>query len=135
MSAASQHVIDTFLTSLQPALSRHFAVPLSARQPTECLVYRPGDFFGRHEDGGASAPDDAPDLVKRRRVSAVLFLNADFTGGELTFYNLLGAGRSRDLGFPLQPEPGLVVAFRAETSHEVMPVTHGERVSVVTFFE
>jgi predicted 2-oxoglutarate/Fe(II)-dependent dioxygenase YbiX len=31
-------------------------------------------------------------------------------------------------------EEGLLVAFRAETLHEVRPVTHGVRFSVVTWF-
>lgn len=135
MSVASQATVDAMLSALQPRLSAHFKIALTARQPTEFLVYHPGDFFERHEDGGAAADPDSPELVKRRRVSVVLFLNDDFAGGALTLYGLLDDPRARDLGFPLQPEAGLVVAFRAQTPHEVMPVTSGDRVSVVTFFE
>jgi SM-20-related protein len=31
-------------------------------------------------------------------------------------------------------EPGLLVAFRSDTVHEVLPVTHGERFTVVSWF-
>ncbi|MCA1578026.1 MAG: 2OG-Fe(II) oxygenase [Acidobacteria bacterium] len=31
-------------------------------------------------------------------------------------------------------ERGTLIAFRAETTHEVTPVTHGERYSMVSWF-
>jgi predicted 2-oxoglutarate/Fe(II)-dependent dioxygenase YbiX len=30
--------------------------------------------------------------------------------------------------------PGTLVAYRAETTHEVTPLTHGERFTVATWF-
>jgi SM-20-related protein len=30
--------------------------------------------------------------------------------------------------------PGTLVAYRAETTHEVTPVTHGERFTIVSWF-
>jgi predicted 2-oxoglutarate/Fe(II)-dependent dioxygenase YbiX len=39
-----------------------------------------------------------------------------------------------DLRVPLAPSPGTLVAFRAETTHEVTPVTHGERVTIVSWY-
>jgi predicted 2-oxoglutarate/Fe(II)-dependent dioxygenase YbiX len=30
--------------------------------------------------------------------------------------------------------PGSLVAFRSETTHEVIPVTHGERFTVVSWY-
>ena len=36
--------------------------------------------------------------------------------------------------FHLRGEPGTLVAFRSETTHEVTPVTHGERYSIVSWF-
>jgi SM-20-related protein len=32
------------------------------------------------------------------------------------------------------PAPGTLVAFRADTTHEVVPVTYGERYTIVTWF-
>jgi SM-20-related protein len=43
--------------------------------------------------------------------------------------------RARSVGFPLIGEAGLLLAFRPNLVHEVTPVTHGERCTVVTWFE
>ena len=34
----------------------------------------------------------------------------------------------------LTPAPGTLVCFRAETTHEVLPVTHGERFTIVSWY-
>jgi predicted 2-oxoglutarate/Fe(II)-dependent dioxygenase YbiX len=38
------------------------------------------------------------------------------------------------LRVPVAPAPGTLICFRAETTHEVLPVTRGERVSIVSWF-
>ena len=104
------------------------------------MIYREGDFFLPHEDSGHE-PDDVEE-VKERQVSAVLFLNAEsevpgpdiYGGGSLSFYGLIDDPRMKGRGIPLIGEPGLLVAFRPELVHEVTPVTHGERYTVVTWF-
>jgi predicted 2-oxoglutarate/Fe(II)-dependent dioxygenase YbiX len=35
---------------------------------------------------------------------------------------------------PLAPAPGTLVAFPSETTHEVTPITHGERLSIVSWY-
>ena len=40
----------------------------------------------------------------------------------------------RALRVSLTPEPGTLVCFRAETTHEVLPVTHGERFTIVSWY-
>ena len=35
---------------------------------------------------------------------------------------------------PVLPAPGTLVAFRAETTHEVTPVTRGERYAIVSWY-
>jgi len=125
------------LFSLKPSLEDHFGQELSGCQEAQFLVYRAGDFFGAHHD--TSAEEDAADFVRERRISVVLFVNGTsdepapgfFGGGALTFYNLMG---DANVGLPVDAEPGLAVAFPAETLHGVAPVTHGERFTVVTWF-
>jgi predicted 2-oxoglutarate/Fe(II)-dependent dioxygenase YbiX len=34
----------------------------------------------------------------------------------------------------LEAEPGTLVAFRSETTHEVTPVTHGERYTIASWY-
>ncbi len=136
-------VVEQALNDLRPELSAHFGVKLESLQPLDFLLYRTGDFFEAHSDGGSSSTSDAP-VVAARRVSAVIFLNdsadrapapeGQFSGGQLTF-KLMDDPRARHLGFPLEAEAGLLVAFTAELVHEVTVVTSGERFTVVAFFE
>ncbi|HET6851381.1 MAG TPA: 2OG-Fe(II) oxygenase, partial [Pyrinomonadaceae bacterium] len=78
------------------------------------------------------------DHLRIRRISIVVFLNGSstepqadcFCGGALTFYDEKDATRS----FDLSGETGLLVAFRADTFHEVLPVTSGERFTIITWF-
>lgn len=82
------------------------------------------------------------DYVRERKISAVLFLNrageslddSSFAGGALTLYGLLDNSRSKKYGFPIIAEEGLLVAFNANLVHEVTPVTHGARYSIVSYY-
>jgi SM-20-related protein len=46
---------------------------------------------------------------------------------------LLGDKQADEFGFPLQGEPGWLVAFDSHLFHEVKPITHEERYSVMTW--
>jgi len=124
------------MRELIPEIAKHFAVEVVDCESPQYLVYRPGDFFKAHKDSGGS------EKVRRRAVSAVIFLNNEshepaeggYGGGHLTFYGLLEGPQWEKCGLPLQGEPGLLVAFRSETVHEVTPVLHGQRFTVVTWF-
>ena len=50
-------------------------------------------------------------------------------GPGLTFYDLLDGVK----GLTVDAEPGAVVAFPAEMRPGVLPVSHGERITVVTW--
>jgi predicted 2-oxoglutarate/Fe(II)-dependent dioxygenase YbiX len=54
-----------------------------------------------------------------------------YGGGTFVFH---GPFTDPELRLPLSPPPGTLVAFRAETTHEVTAVTHGERLTVVSWF-
>jgi SM-20-related protein len=127
-------------SSIKPALARHFELDLSDFEEPDVLRYEQGDYFHGHTD---SSPDSNGDsLYGKRRVSVVLFLNDELTkpeagcycGGSLVLAGLINDPRASTLGFPLAGEAGVMIAFRSDTFHEVKPVTHGERYSVVTFF-
>jgi predicted 2-oxoglutarate/Fe(II)-dependent dioxygenase YbiX len=132
------------LGGVRPALERHFGLTFTGQQPIDFLVYGPGDFFEAHADGGSASAPGSEAVVVARRVSAVLFLNdrsddvpapaGTFSGGDLTF-RLLDDPRAQACGFPLRAEAGLLIAFPSELVHEVTPVTSGERLTAVTFFE
>ncbi len=140
MPPATVAALEGRFEDLLPALSRHFDVPLRGFEPIKFARYRPGDFYAAHTD--ASDSPAAPEYARRRRVTAVLFLNgqgedgstASYVGGELTLFGLLAGPRWRGYGFPLIGEEGLLVAFRAGLVHEVAPIVQGERCTVTTWF-
>lgn len=115
------------------ALEQHFGEPLHDCERPQFLRYEKGDFFVRHQDGNTRQLDF--DHLRVRRISIVVFLNdfsvepkpGCFSGGVLNFYD-----ETRTFG--LEGETGLLVAFTAETFHEVLPVTSGERFTIITWF-
>jgi SM-20-related protein len=126
--------IHSRLLQQKSALEEHFGEPLSECERPQFLRYHAGDFFVRHQDGNTRQLDF--DHLRVRRISIVVFLNdyADepqaecYSGGLLNFYD-------ENNTFGLTGETGLLVAFTADTFHEVSPVTSGERFTIISFFK
>lgn len=125
------------LAACKQALEEHFGLSLSHCEEPQFLRYREGDFFVAHQDGNTGLLRLESEL---RRVSVSIFLSRQsecsepgaYGGGSLVLTNLRApADRAR---FEVSAEPGTLVAFRSETTHEVTPVTHGERLSIVSWF-
>jgi SM-20-related protein len=136
---AAQAVVAERLSGVIPDIARHFGIEVGGRQDLQFLVYEKGDFFEAHRDRNDSV--GAAAFSKRRRVSVVTFLNGEskepregtYGGGSLTFYDVLGGERGKQVGLPLLGEEGLLVAFDSSTTHSVTPITHGRRYTVVTW--
>jgi len=117
------------------SVADHFGINLSSCEEPQFLCYRTGDFFVAHQDGNTGLVN--LDTDKSRRVSVSIFLNHQsdvpdgdsYCGGSLVFSDW----RSNDK-FSLAGEAGTLVAFRSELTHEVIPVTHGERYSIVSWY-
>jgi SM-20-related protein len=117
------------------ALEARFDAVLGPCEEPQFLRYEAGDFFVAHQDGNTPLIHDQS---RFRRVSVTIFLNAQsenpasgaYGGGELVFHGPYAGPPERR---PIAPPPGTLVAFRAETTHEVVPVTHGQRFSIVTW--
>ncbi|HYH85944.1 MAG TPA: 2OG-Fe(II) oxygenase [Pyrinomonadaceae bacterium] len=128
------------LMGLLPLLRHRFNVVLNDCQTPSFLIYKPGDFFEPHRD--QSDNESTPDSVRRRTVSAVIFLSneaagedsGDYAGGSLALYGLLNDPRCERIGIPVRGREGLLVAFRSELFHQVTPVTSGERFTIVSWF-
>jgi SM-20-related protein len=124
---------------LAPALAEHFGCSILGCESPTYLIYKEGDFFKPHTDGGG---DQVRHEIRLRRVSAVLFLNRQsqepaegaYGGGKLTFYGLLDGPQWEKCGLSLEAEAGLLVAFPSTQFHEVTPVSHGKRFTIVTWF-
>jgi predicted 2-oxoglutarate/Fe(II)-dependent dioxygenase YbiX len=140
VSPATAARIEGELLKAIRRLAKHFERALVGVQQPQFLLYREGDFFRAHPDD--SKKPDAPDFVRRRSVSAVVFLNgvtpADpdgYSGGSLTFYGLMDDDTSEDsVGLALAGETGLLVAFSSDLVHSVSPITAGERYTLVSWF-
>jgi SM-20-related protein len=120
------------LLGFKDAIEKHFGVALKECEEPQFLRYREGDFFVAHQDGNTGMLRLETEL---RLISLVVFLSRESEapepdahgGGSLVLSNF--AERYR-----VPAEPGMLVAFRSETTHEVTPVTHGERYSIACWF-
>jgi predicted 2-oxoglutarate/Fe(II)-dependent dioxygenase YbiX len=106
-------------------IETHFDCALGEREGTSLLRYPTGGFYRRHRDRGSAPGWPA---AARRRIALIAFLNGDFTGGELQLYP------DDDKPIVVRPVTGLMAAFPATLSHEVLPVLSGTRDSVVDWF-
>jgi SM-20-related protein len=120
------------LWECKEAVEKHFAVTLKECEDPQFLRYREGDFFVAHQDGNTGMLNlDA----EQRLISTVIILSREseqpeagtHSGGSLVFSNV-------DHRFRPPVEPGMLIAFRSETTHEVTPVTHGERFSIASWY-
>jgi SM-20-related protein len=136
MPAETRGRVARLLMARKAELERHFALAVSSCEEPQFLRYRPGDFFVAHQDGNTPLIHDD---TRFRKVSAIIFLSGQsevpapgcYGGGALVFH---GPYSGPQLRVPVTPPPGTLLCFRAETTHEVLPVTHGERISIVSWF-
>lgn len=122
--------IGELLESLRPRLADHFGRPLEAHEEPQFLRYVTGDYFVAHQDGNTPLLHDDS---RFRKVSVVLFVSdaADFEGGSLLVHPPFGTtGEPR----AIEPVAGRLVAYPAETTHEVTTINAGERLTVVSWY-
>jgi SM-20-related protein len=139
-SAETVAAIHDKLSLQKSALESHFGLTLTDCEPPQFLLYQPGDFFVRHQDGDTE--ELVFDHLRIRRISVVVFLNdssdeekADtFSGGSLSFYGKDYAAANGTAEFSVGGETGLLIAFTANTVHEVAPVTRGQRFTIISWF-
>jgi PKHD-type hydroxylase len=120
---ASQIAIAAFQRSEQ---ARNFVVPQRLAAPSLCR-YEAGMKYGAHIDA-AYLPIGPQPL--RSDVSCTIFISnpGDYQGGELVAH--LGSEIVRVKG-----NAGSAVFYPSTTLHQVVPVSSGERLVIITFIE
>lgn len=119
-------------------VEHHFQMKLHGVEEPQFLRYGVGDFFVAHQDGNTGLI--RLDTEADRKISIVIFLNPQtdkpnsgtYCGGSLKFSDYRAEPAHRE--FSLAAEVGMLVAFRSEITHEVTPVTHGDRYSIVSWY-
>jgi SM-20-related protein len=125
------------LDELKSGLEAYFKVLLTDQEKPEFLLYTPGGCYAAHRDI-PEQPTETREGIAGRLISVVIFLNdrsglVSYSGGDLLFYGLSPDPQWKDYVIPLEPETGLLLAFRSETLHEVRPVTDGRRYTIATW--
>lgn len=119
-------------------IEQHFSLSLNDCENPQFLRYDVGDFFVAHQDGNTGLLQLTSDA--ERKVSVVIFLNkqseqADsgtYSGGSLKFSDYSAKPPYDEFELPVSP--GMLVAFRSELTHEVTPITRGQRYSIVSWY-
>jgi len=130
-----EELVRRLLLSRVGAVEEHFGLTLNELEEPQFLRYVEGDHFVAHQDGNTGMLRSERE---ERKVSAVIFLNSQtetpdpntYRGGTLVFHPRGAGERLRLVG-----EAGTLVLFRAETTHEVEPVTHGERFTIASWYK
>jgi SM-20-related protein len=128
--AATRDLVVRLLMEQKDVIAPHFGETVDECEEPQFLRYEEGDFFVAHQDGNTPMVHD---FTRFRRISVVIFLSdpADYDGGALLFH---GRYPDFDLRQTVAQEPGTLVAFRSETTHEVTPLTRGERLTIASWY-
>ena len=137
-SAATVELVRRRLSMIRDEVGAHFGISLRSCEDPQFLRYRVGDFFVAHQDGNTGLL--LSEREQSRKVSIVIFLNPQseipepisYEGGALVFSEWR-PDRIRGQ-YWLTGEAGTLVAFPSETTHEVVPITRGERYSIASWY-
>ena len=110
ISDLTKTLLKERLIKIKPMLEQHFNLSLADCQEPIIYRYNTGDFFGPHQD--CSDCPDAPNFLRERRISVVIFLNGisqssmlgQYCGGDLTFYGLIDDPKWQPYGLPFPAE-------------------------------
>lgn len=130
-----EELVKRLLLSRTRAVEERFGQSLKELEEPQFLRYQPGDYFVAHQDGNTGMLRSERE---ERKISVVIFLNKQtetsdpdtYGGGSLVFHPRGAGERVRLAG-----EPGTLLLFRAETTHEVEPVTRGERFTIASWYK
>ena len=124
------HLHDLLQNVIRDIVNPFYGIEISGYETPQLLRYGIGGMYEPHVDGESLWNKEDGTKVWRKSVerdlSAVIYLNDDFEGGEFVF---------PDLNIRVSPKPGLLLCFPSSHlyRHGVLPVTRGERLAIVTW--
>lgn len=114
---------DVYCRRLTPA----YGVKFEWFERPQILRYLPGGLYNKHADSEHWVKETGSWVrAQDRDYSILLYLNEEFTGGEIDFV---------DFDFKLKPKRGMLVAFPADHryQHAALPVISGKRYVIVSW--
>ena len=129
------HITEEMAKNLEQAVAQCFVnhvIPkyncqFKSYEPVQFLGYPVGGHYKGHNDGEHFNYETRQwERLMERDVSFLFYLNDQYGGGELEFY---------DLGLTIKPKKGMMIAFPSykDFAHKVHPVTWGHRYSLVSW--
>jgi len=129
------NITDEMSHKLEEAVAGCFREHIAPRYNCEFKSYEPVQFLGYPVGGHYRGHIDGESFnfetrqwesCMPRDVSFLFYLNDQYGGGELEFY---------DLGLTIKPKKGMMIAFPSykEFAHKVHPVTWGHRYTLVSW--
>jgi predicted 2-oxoglutarate/Fe(II)-dependent dioxygenase YbiX len=129
------HVTEEMAKKFEQAVAqcfREYVIPkynceFKSYEPVQFLGYPVGGHYQEHNDGESFNHTTRQwEKIMPRDVSFLFYLNDQYGGGELEFY---------DLGLTIKPKKGMMIAFPSykDFAHKVHPVTWGHRYSLVSW--
>jgi predicted 2-oxoglutarate/Fe(II)-dependent dioxygenase YbiX len=142
VSDGTHRLVGERICRVTPEVERYFDQDLGQYEAPHFVAYEPGDFYRPHRDLYRDVA--LPEPLVRRRLSMVVFLNdpsdrpdpgpddlSHYEGGVLRLCSHEADEFESRSAWDVPAERGSVVVFRADTWHEVTPVTKGRRYTIV----
>ena len=113
---------DLVIQSINRCIAAATETPVGCGEPLHVLRYRPGQQYRPHDDANGAAP-----INKRRRITALIYLNDAYEGGETNF---------PEIGITVRGAVGDMLIFHNLTAdklpdprmvHAGLPVARGEK--------
>jgi len=131
------NITDEVAKKLEEAVAGCFGQYVVPKYKCEFKSYEPVQFLGYPVGGHYKGHNDGEhfnlqtrqwEATMPRDVSFLFYLNDQYGGGELEFY---------DLGLTIKPKKGMMIAFPSykDFAHKVHPVTWGHRYTLVSWVE
>ena len=137
LTATAKDEFERAISKVKNRIEEFFNVRLFGGSSIQALYYEDGGFYRCHADNASEIVKnnrliDYKIVANNRKITTLLFLNDDFSGGEIEFCHLR---YNNNRGVIFKPKEGMLIAFASHPifAHEVREVK-GKRYSLVKWW-